>query len=252
MPKYIDLSQPIETGMPAWVGMGGTIGLAKTIVSDWEDYETSAYLRTLGREKELFKTCFVVMSDNGGTHVDATYHFNPLGERIAEVPLERFYGDAVLLDLTALKPIRYDPYERKILDTDWITPEALQTALERANEKLRPDDIVLIRTGAEKLWPNREYHYNFVPFRVEAVDWMIDQGVKLFGMDQITIDVIPGYDLPHLNMRKRYSMHMENLRNLDKIPCSRFRFAGFPLKWSSGPCSPIRAMAIIEDAGGMS
>ena len=75
---------------------------------------------------------------------------------------------------------------------------------------------------------------------------MIDRGVKLFGMDQITVDVIPGYDLPHLNMRKRYSMHMENLRNLGLISQSRFRFAGFPIKWADGPCSPIRAMAILD------
>ena len=40
------------------------LGLAKTIVSDWEDYETSAYLRTHGHEKELFKTCFGVMRYN--------------------------------------------------------------------------------------------------------------------------------------------------------------------------------------------
>ena len=246
MPEFIDLSQPIETGIPAWVEMGGSFGLAKTIVSDWEDYETTAYLRTHGREEELFRTCFVVMSDNGGTHVDATYHFNPLGERIAEVDLERFYGEAVILDLTHLTPIRYDPYEKKILETDWITPEAIEEALERADEELRPDDIVLIRTGAEKHWPRKEYHFHFVPFRVEAVDWMIDRGVKLFGMDQITVDVIPGYDLPHLNMRKRYSMHMENLRNLSLISQTRFRFAGFPLKWTDGPCSPIRAMAILD------
>ncbi|MEE9255573.1 MAG: cyclase family protein [bacterium] len=242
----IDLSQPIETGAPAWVEMGGTFGLAKTIVSTWEDYDTTAYLRTHGRESELFRTCFILMSDNGGTHVDSIYHFDPLGERIAEVPLERFYGDAVLLDLTALRPIRYDPYAKEIVETDWITPEAIEEALDKAGEEIRPDDIVLFRTGAERVWPNKEYHFTFVPFRLEAVNWMIDRGVKLFGMDQITIDVIPGYDLPHMNMRKRYSMHMENLRNLDKITKPRFRFAGFPLKWEGGPCSPIRAMAIVD------
>jgi len=247
MARIVDLSHPIFTGMPAWVEMGGTFGLAKTVVSAWDDYETSAYLRTHGRERELFKTCFIVMSDNGGTHVDATYHFDPLGEKISDVPLGRFYGDAVLLDLTHLRPIRYDPYERKVLETDWITPEELDRSLARAGTEVRPDDIVLLRTGAERLWPRKEYHHSFVPMRLEALDWLIDRGVKLFGMDQITIDIIPGYDLPHMHMRKRYSMHMENLRNLGAIGRPRFRFAGFPIKWAGGPCSPIRAVAIVED-----
>jgi len=77
--------------MPAWVEMEGRFGLARSLVAVWEDYEDTAYLRTHGAVPELFRTCHITMSDNGGTHVDGTYHFDPLGERIAEVPLHHFY-----------------------------------------------------------------------------------------------------------------------------------------------------------------
>ncbi len=249
MRRLVDLSQRIHTGMPAWVEMGGTFGLARSIVSVWEDYEDTAYLRTHGAVPELFRTCHVVMSDNGGTHVDGTYHFDPLGERIGETPLRHFYAEGVLLDLSHLKPLKYDPSTRQVLETDWITPQALDEACGRAGVTIQKGDVVLIRTGASRLWPRREYHFHFVPMRVEAVDWLIDRGVTLFGFDQITLDIIPGYDLPHKHMRRRYSMHMENLTNLDQIGTTRFRFVGFPLKWEGAPCSPIRAFAVASGNG---
>lgn len=247
--RLVDLSQRIRTGMPAWVEMGGTFGLARTLVSVWEDYEDTAYLRTHGAVSQLYRTCHVVMSDNGGTHVDGTYHFDPLGERIAETPLRHFYAEGILLDLSRLKPVKYDPMKREVLETDWITPQALEDACRRAGGTVRKGDVVLIRTGAASLWPQREYHFHFVPMRVEAVDWLIDRGVTLFGFDQITLDIIPGYDLPHKHMRKRYSMHMENLTNLDRIGVPRFRFVAFPLKWEGAPCSPLRAFAVVGDEG---
>lgn len=246
MKRILDLSHPVATGIPAWTEMAGTFGLARTLVNTWEDYEETAYLRTHGKVQELFRTCLVIMSDNGGTHVDGTRHFDPLGEWAPEIPLEPFYGSAVLLDVSHLRPVRYDPERRTVLETDWITPEVLEQACTKAGVEIQPRDIVLIRTGGGEKWPRLEYHYHIVPFRVEGVEWMLDRGVVLYGVDQITIDIIPGYDLPHMLMRKRYHMIMENLANLHLIDRPRFRFVGFPLKWEGASCSPLRAVAIFD------
>ena len=151
----------------------------------------------------------------------------------------------MVLDLSHLKPLQYDLALHTVQETHWITPQVLEDACRRAGVTIQRRDVVLIRTGASSLWPRREYHFHFVPMRVEAVDWLIDRGVTLFGFDQITLDVIPGYDLPHKHMRSRYSMHMENLTNLDQIEAPRFRFVAFPLKWEGAPCSPLRACAMV-------
>ena len=163
-----------------------------------------------------------------------------------EIPLEPFHADAVLLDVSHLKPVRYDPETRTILETDWITPEVLQDACHRAGVQIRPRDVVLIRTGGGEKWPQVEYHYHIVPLKVEAVEWMLDQGVVLYGVDQITVDIIPGYDATHMLMRKRYHMIMENLANLHRLDRPRFRFIGFPLKREGASCSPLRAVAVLE------
>ena len=246
MRRLVDLSQPIASGIPAWAEMAGTFGLARTLVNTWEDYEETAYLRTHGKVQQLYRTCLVVMSDNGGTHVDGSRHLNPFGDWASDLPLEPFYGPAVLLDVSHLRPVRYDPQTREMLEVDWITVEVLTEACARAGVEIQPRDIVLIRTGAEEKWPRLDYHYHIVPLRVEAVEWLLDRGVVLYGMDQITVDIVPGYDLPHMLMRRRNHMIMENLGNLHRIDRPRFRFAGFPLKWDGASCSPLRAVAILE------
>jgi kynurenine formamidase len=248
MDPIADLTHPIHTGMPAWHELGGRFGLAKTHVLTWDDYEETGFLRTHGRIPRLFRTCLVVMSDNGGTHVDATTHFNPLGEFIDEVPLERFLGRGVVLDLTHLRPVRYDTAAGKVIETDWITPEELGKACDRAGMALRPGDVVLMRTGGAAKWPRPEYALHVVPIRLDGLDWLLDRGVILFGFDQITIDLIPGYDLPHRHMRVRYSMHMENLAALETQRPGAFTFVGLPMKWERGVCSPIRALALPADA----
>lgn len=239
-----DLTHTIRTGMPAWHELGGRFGLAKCHVLTWDDYDETGYLRTHGAVPRLFRTCMVVMSDNGGTHVDATTHFDPLGEYIDEAPLELFIGRGVVLDLTHLKPVRYDTTTGKVTETDWITPDEMDRACQRAGVTLGRGDVVLMRTGGGPKWPRREYHLHVVPIRLDALDWMLDRGVVLFGFDQITLDLIPGYDLPHRHMRVRYSMHMENLAGLDTQRAGAFTFVGLPLKWERGVCSPIRALAL--------
>ncbi len=92
MRHLLDLSHPIASGIPAWAEMAGTFGLARTLVNTWEGYEETGFLRTHGKVKELYRTCLVMVSDNGATHVDGTRHFDPLGEWAPEIPLAPFYG----------------------------------------------------------------------------------------------------------------------------------------------------------------
>ncbi len=65
--------------------------------------------------------------------MDVNYH----GLRAGDFPLERLIGDGVLLDFSHKKP------------NDPITVVELMKELDRIGYDLRPNDIVLFRTGAE-------------------------------------------------------------------------------------------------------
>lgn len=249
--KIVDLSRALANHLPVFHEMTGRWGLAKTVISTWDDYEETAYLRTRGKVKSLFKTCMIMTSDHSATHVDALSHIDPLGDPIDRVPLDVMYGEAILLDLSHLEPVIYDsfqhfgPKKSGIISSDYITIDEIRKAARKAKVEIKKNDIVLIKTGAGKLWPKIEYAHYIVPIKAETLSWILDKGVRVLGFDQITIDIAPEYGEPHMLMRQREFWHIENM-NLEGLDQTRFRFVAFPLKLEGGSGSPIRPLAILE------
>ena len=109
----------------------------------------------------------VTMNAHSGTHVDAPWHYYPTcadqpARTIDQMPLEWFYGDGVVLDF------RYK--ERGGL----ISAADVQDALDNIGYALKPHDIVLIQTGADKCWGQREYFDAGAGMTAEATRWLIE------------------------------------------------------------------------------
>jgi kynurenine formamidase len=89
----------------------------------------------------------------------------------------------------------------------------------------------------------------------EGTLWLLDQGVKLIGIDAIGFDPPVAYMWKreklweaHRVMREREYYHIENLINLDQIPVSHgFTVSALPIRLRGATAAPIRAVAIIED-----
>jgi Predicted metal-dependent hydrolase len=116
-----------------------------------------------------------------GTHVDAPFHYGSKSEgkpskKIMDIPLEWCFGDGVVLDFTSLK------YPQNIGKKDIVE------ALKKINYKIKPMDIVLIRTGGDKLLGTPEYVNKYVGMLPDAVEYILDQGVKMLGVDTIGLD----------------------------------------------------------------
>src|SRR5512145_2516964 len=82
------------------------------------------------------------LGTHDSTHIDAPWHYNSeiQGQRAAtidELPLEWFYSDGVVLDMS-----------HKV-DGDAMTVEDARRELERNGYTLKPLDIVLVRTGRD-------------------------------------------------------------------------------------------------------
>ena len=191
---------------------------------------------------------------HAGTHMDAPWHFGPVCEgkkakTIDEVPLEWCYGDGVVLDLRHKKP------------GESITAEDVQEALEKINYTIKPLDIVLIMTGADKYVDDVRYTKMNPGISREATLWLVEQGVKIIGTDGY------GYDKPfavmgeefkkgdknalwpgHFAGREREYCHIEKLANLDQIPQPYgFKVAVFPVKIRKASAGWMRPVAIIEE-----
>jgi kynurenine formamidase len=208
------------------------------------------HLRTgLGWANDTIK-----LSTHGTTHVDAPWHYAPTSEgkpakTIDEVPLEWCYGPGVVLD------VRHKPLDQPVTSGD------CEAALAKANHTLRPGDIVLIQTGADRLLGSREYFARGPGVSAEATRWFCERGVKLMGIDAWGWDAPLGgqakralatgrndlfWEAHFVGVDKEYCQ-IERLTQLDRLPATGFTVCAFPLKVRRGSAGPARVVALVPD-----
>ncbi len=185
-----------------------------------------------------FNAEIIITSNHAATHVDAFGHYDKEGESIAEMPLETFCGDALCVDVREY-PRGHD-----------VTVAEAQRALESSGEELREGDILLFcsdhfnRTAGTPAFLD-----GFSGISAEAVHWMADNGVKIFGVETISPDLVYLTDEypTHKACAERRVTHFENLNNLKEVVGRRFQFFGFPLRLETAYGSPVRAVGIVDD-----
>jgi kynurenine formamidase len=113
---------------------------------------------------------------------------------------------------------------------------------------VRRGDIVLFHTGTwNKFAGDKRYLTDFAGLGASAAEWIVERGVKTFGVDSPTPDNPSSKSYPvHMMCRREHITHYENLANLDKVVNTRFTFAGFPLKVIGAHGGPNRAVALVE------
>ena len=227
--ELIDLSREIHHRMQVHPSH------PSVVVTVWNDH---AEKKQAGNTVFSSKALALVISDHSGTHVDAPVHFDPRPEAqsIDQMPLERFYTEAICLDLSQV-PLKHA-----------VTVPEMEAALAASGQEIRPGDTVLLDMATnERLLGKPGYLHDFPGLALESVHWLADRGIGMFGVEAIS----PAPEgeqnfLAHLACAERGITHMECLANLDKlVGRGRFRFAGFPLKLRGGTASPIRAVAIL-------
>jgi len=253
MMKLIDLSVPISPRicepLPAKIEYAthedGALQAATALGLKQEDFP----------EGKAWATETVTLNTHAGTHIDAPWHYWPTSEgkqarTIDELPLEWFYSDGVLLDFSA-KPPGYE-----------ITTDDLIAELKRIEYTLKPLDIVLIRSDADKRLYHEHYAFLHAGVSADATLWLLDQGVKVVGTDGW------GWDIPlnlqaeaykkqpregilwaaHYVGKDREYCQIEKLANLEKIPKPHgFKVCCFPIKVEMASAGWARPVAIVEE-----
>ncbi|MDQ2756374.1 MAG: cyclase family protein [Actinomycetota bacterium] len=225
----IDLSQDIYEGMKVYPGH------LKTVQFEHVTHEETAPRFEGGFS---FQTSGVLLNDNGPTHVDSFSHLDPDpdAETIEKMSLDLFYGTAVCLDVSGFAP-----------GTD-ITDEDLTRIEAAAPVDVRPGDILLFHTATWNRYAgDKRYLSEFPGLSESASQWIVDRGVKTFGVDSPTPDNPTSTSYPcHMMCRREHITHYENLANLDQVVNTRFTFVGFPLKLQGAHGGPTRAVAITD------
>jgi kynurenine formamidase len=226
MPRVVDLSQPLSRESQLHPFFPPTQILRHIQHSDAEEGRPS------------FNAEIIITSNHAATHVDAFGHYQKGGTAIADMPLDTFCGEAIAVDIRE--------YERG----HDVTAAEVEAAVAASGQDLGEGDILLFCSD----------HYNrtagtpafldgFCGISAEAVHWMADRGVKIFGVETISPDLVYLTDEypTHKACAERGLTHYENLNNLKDVLGRRFLFVGFPLRLEVAYGSPVRAAAILED-----
>jgi len=187
-----------------------------------------------------------------GTHLDYSFHYGSISEgrpskTAEEIPLEWCYCDGIKLDLSYKKP------------NETIKAADIEDGLKKINYSLKDGDIVLINTGADKLYGGPKYFSDYPGVDISAIDYLLDRGIKIFGVDTMGIDRPYRFMLKeflekrdpklfypaHFYGRKREFIHIERLANLEKLPDFGFKVICFPIKIKQTGAAWARVVAIL-------
>ncbi len=255
--RFVDLSVPLQNapmeGNPAVIQYISHQELGRTRTKVYRFPDTSYFPDNMHCATENITS----ISTHSGTHLDSPYHYGPECEgapskTIDLVPLEWCYGDGVVLDFHDA-PRGHN-----------ITVEEVQARVKGLGEKgyaLKPMDIVLIRTDhTTKNFYTPDFEQTHPGMSVDATEWLIDQGIKVMGIDAWGFDMPTGkmaelrregntkdFFGSHFLGRRREYIHAEKLVNLDQLPEFGFTVSMFPIKIERASGSWIRAVAIVEE-----
>lgn len=246
--KIVDLSHPWGHNVPLWPYF-------QDIHIERVHYHAKS--RVLSQRITTVMHC--------STHTDAPAHVEEGLPYIDEIPLEKFYGTGVVVDIPKGK-------------WEVITPEDL----ENARPKIEKGDIVIIHTGWHHKYSDSQEYFVYSPgLYKEAGEWLVERGVKAVGVDQQALDhplgtaigphgsgplcpwVLEEYrqltgrevkdDFPywepcHRLLLRNGIVGFENVGgNIDEVLGKRVTIAGFPWRWTKGDGSIVRLVAIVED-----
>jgi kynurenine formamidase len=246
--KLVDLSQPFGHNCPLW--------------PYFEDVKIER-MHYHAKSGVLSQKITTVMHCT--THADSPAHVIEGTEFTDEIPLDKYYGTGVVVDIPKGK-------------WDVITPEDL----ENARPKIEKGDIVIVHTGWYKKYSDSREYFAYSPgLYKEAGEWFVEKGVKAVGVDQQALDhplgtaiaphgpgpLLPDVceeykketgrdvleDFPHWEPCHKLLlgngiMGWENVGgDLDQVVGMRVTIAGFPIRWVKGDGSIVRLVAIVDE-----
>jgi arylformamidase len=165
------------------------------------------------------------MGSHTGTHVDPPFHFLPDGRTVDELPLEVLVGAAWVADCRGVAE---------------VTAEVLQAAKVPAGTTR-----LLLRTDSSQNWgePHHEFDSRFVDLAASGAEWIVERGVRLVGIDYMSVDSPDDEDAPaHNILLPNNIVIVENL-DLRHVPPNRaYELICLPLKIVGGDGAPARAI----------
>jgi kynurenine formamidase len=126
-------------------------------------------------EKDGVNVSKIVLGSHTGSHVDAPRHFISNAEAIDQVTLQKFIGEAIIIDVSkketghGITYVDLEPYSGDVIE----------------------GDILLLFTGTSEHWYNGNNNMQTQLFSYldpSGADWIIEHAIKCIGIDSLSIE----------------------------------------------------------------
>jgi len=205
MARFIDVSVPLKTGMPAFPGN--------------PDFELHAVKRIA--EGGSSNVSRLVLGTHTGTHVDAPRHF---------------FDNAATVDALALDLLIGRTRVVEIAKRGGITRDDLAAA------NLREDLRVLLKTPNSAFWNEPAFRQDFTYLEESAASYLVEQGVKVIGIDYLSVEQFKKPGAPaHRALLSRNAIIIEGLNLSDAAP-GMYEMYCLPLPVTGGDGAPARVV----------
>lgn len=160
-----------------------------------------------------------------GTHLDAPAHFIRGGATVETLDLQTLVGPALVVDVGEAAQIG-----TAVFSTLPIPP---------GTERL------LLRSRNSARWAAGERHFfeQYVAIEPDGAQWLVDHGVKLVGVDYLSVAPFPDPAPTHQILLGAGIIAVEGL-NLYAVKPGLYQFICLPMKLGGSDGAPVRAILI--------
>jgi arylformamidase len=205
--ERIDISLTISDGLPIWPGDPHPVIDRLSSMEDGDEANVSSL------------SCGVHI----GTHVDAPLHFIHQAQSVTELSLDDLVGPALVVELLGVE----------------VISEAVLEAADIPGEVKR----LLFKTRNSQLWQTgeREFLRDFVAVDESGARWLVNQGVRLVGVDYLSVAPWSDPGPTHRVLLAAQVIIVEGL-NLSEVEPGEYNLTCLPLKLGGAEGAPARAI----------
>jgi len=163
-----------------------------TPVSPYDDKILFQHTKNIARDG--YNDTQITTTMHIGTHIDAPSHMIDNAKYIDKFPIDKFFGQGIVLNYK----------DEKLLT---VKPEFVKLDFN--------DKIVLLYTDEDKTIGSDEYYKNHPIISEELCDFLIEKQIKMIGLDFFSPDQFPS--IIHKKFLSEDILIIENLCNLDQL-----------------------------------
>lgn len=263
--KVFDLSVDYFAGMPSWIAANDPgYQLWMTHTPRGEELDDVMGKGQAANELVSYSGDAISLYTHCGTHVDALNHFGYHGRIFNRFDAHDHIGSrhwrvsgadrhpptiarGILLDVAGLHGVDMLP------PSHGIGPEDLEGCLKHQQTELRPGDVVMVRTGRMRAWPDPAAYINDAPGLNRAgAEYLAKGGAITIGGDNLALEQGPSADpenwmVVHTYLLAEAGIPIMEVVDLEALAAEKvyeFCFFGACLKLRGATGSPMRPVAM--------